>query len=105
MKLKLLKDWSPYYPLVWHAGYTFEMAGDAEPQKLIDEGIAIRMPDNTPSRIDATGYNGCIPPEGGNARDVALPETEFYERLGVQPEKVEPKEDYTKSGKPLKGTK
>jgi hypothetical protein len=30
---------------------------------MIDNGIGKRVPDETPSRLDPTGYMGCVPPQ------------------------------------------
>lgn len=61
MKIKLLAPFDGGYGTIWLAGATLEM-DDSYANGLIANGTAKQMPDNTPARLDPTGYVGCNPP-------------------------------------------
>lgn len=66
MKVKFLTPWSNGTPNVFQIGSTLEV-DNALGRALVAEGTAVEMPEDTPSRIDPTGYDGCNPPSARGA--------------------------------------
>jgi len=61
MKVQLLKE-IDNEPAIFPIGSVIQVT-DSDGQALIDAGTAKRVPDETPARIDPTGYMGCVPPQ------------------------------------------
>jgi hypothetical protein len=61
MKIQLLQEVNNV-PAVFPVGSVIQVS-DSDGQAMIDNGIGKRVPDETPSRIDPTGYMGCVPPQ------------------------------------------
>jgi hypothetical protein len=61
MKIQLLQEVNNE-PAVFPIGSVIQVS-DSDGQAMIDNGIGKRVPDDTPSRLDPTGYMGCVPPQ------------------------------------------
>lgn len=61
MKIQLLQEVNNE-PAVFPVGSVIQVS-DTDGQAMIDNGIGKRVPDDTPSRLDPTGYMGCVPPQ------------------------------------------
>lgn len=61
MKIQLLQEINNE-PAVFPVGSVIQVS-DTDGQAMIDNGIGKRVPDDTPSRLDPTGYMGCVPPQ------------------------------------------
>jgi len=78
MKIQLLKEINNE-PAIFPIGSVIQVT-DADGQALIDAGSAKRVPDETPARVDPTGYMGCVPPQQLQSSAIKAPITSDKEK-------------------------